>query len=100
MGAEAAPRPLRLALLLAAACYATEPRAGGAARPHVARRGDASGGAGWVLRLRGAGLVFRETLDFSAFYAAYPNASIYACAACGAHVSASAYVVSRKIQGM
>lgn len=90
-----------LMLLVAAAFCSIEPcREHRRARIGDVTRTSVACGPARLLRLRGAGMVFRENLDFSAFYAAYPNASIYACAGCGAHVSASAYVLSRKIQGM
>ena len=54
---------------------------------------------GGVLRLRGAGIVLQQTLDYSAFLAAWPNASIYSCATCGAHISMTSYVLSKKFQG-
>jgi hypothetical protein len=52
-----------------------------------------------VMRLRGSGIRFVQTLDFSAFLANWHNVSIYCCAKCGAHISATNYVCSKKIQG-
>jgi hypothetical protein len=52
-----------------------------------------------VMRLRGSGIRFEQTLDFSAFLANWHNVSIYCCAKCGAHISATNYVCSKKIQG-
>jgi hypothetical protein len=44
-------------------------------------------------------MVFRQTLDFSAQQAAWPKAAIYGCATCGAHISMTCYVISKKFQG-
>ena len=52
-----------------------------------------------LLRLRGSGIVYEQTLNFSALQAAWPNASIYSCAKCGAHISMTSFVVSKKFQG-
>lgn len=61
--------------------------------------GGAEEDAGQVLRLRGSGMVFRQTLDFSALQAAWPKAAIYSCANCGAHISMTCYLLSKKFQG-
>ena len=92
-GGAACARVLTVAL-----CWAA--RGGGDATGHMRPAPPrAPGGARrWVLRLRGAGLVHQQTLDYSAFLAAWPNASIYSCAACGAHVSTTSYVLSKKFQ--
>jgi len=47
-------------------------------------------------RLRGAGIVFEQTLDFSAFLG--KNQSIYSCRNCGSHISLPVYIASNQYQ--
>jgi hypothetical protein len=90
-------------LLAAAICWCAV--RGSWAAPHSHRtacaraHGRPAVACGGVLRLRGAGVVLQQTLDYSAFLAAWPNASIYSCATCGAHISMTSYVLSKKFQG-
>ena len=92
-------------LLAAAICWCAvrgswaEPRSSPRTARARATHGRPALACGGVLRLRGAGVVLQQTLDYSAFLAAWPNASIYSCATCGAHISMTSYVLSKKFQG-
>jgi len=83
-------------LLAAAICWCAVRGSCARARATLGRPAVTCGG---VLRLRGAGVVLQQTLDYSAFLAAWPNASILSCATCGAHISMTSYVLSKKFQG-